>query len=64
MGRKKMLTQEQIEWAYSKCCMGYTQQEVADALFVSRALMNREMGRVRKSKVKEPLKYEGSFYDS
>ena len=30
----KALTHKEIEWAYQKWCEGYTQQQIADALFV------------------------------
>lgn len=30
----KALTSKEIEWAYQKWCEGYTQQQIADALFV------------------------------
>lgn len=28
------LTNKQIQWAYEKWCEGYTQEQIADALFV------------------------------
>ena len=31
---KKTLTPEQQEWAYQMWCLGYTQMQIADALFV------------------------------
>lgn len=30
----KALTPKEIKWAYQKWCEGYTQQQIADALFV------------------------------
>lgn len=55
---KRILTFDQVMWAYEKWCQGYTQDEVAKALFVSRALINRELRQVKKMKYKEPLVYK------
>lgn len=49
---KKILTAEQIDWAYHKWCAGYSQKEIADALFVHyhtlyRALRDRKRVRPR-----------------
>ena len=35
-GRPPILSREEISWAYDKWCEGYTHQEIADALYVSR----------------------------
>lgn len=48
----KILTAEQIDWAYHKWCEGYTKSEIADALFVNyqtiyRALRDRKRVRPR-----------------
>lgn|GEM_PF-2087962 len=40
---KKILTAEQIEWAYHKWCAGYSQKEIADALFVDSKTVNRAL---------------------
>lgn len=48
----KILTAEQIDWAYHKWCAGYSKSEIADALFVNyqtiyRALRDRKRVRPR-----------------
>lgn len=38
---KLALTKEQIEWAYDKWCLGYTQRQIADALYVCEKTIQR-----------------------
>lgn len=37
----KALTHKEIEWAYQKWCEGYTQQQIADALFAKKQFAER-----------------------
>ena len=39
-GAKPILSEEESQWAYEKWCEGYTQQQIADALFVCRHTVN------------------------
>lgn len=53
---KPALDRPQIEWAYEKWCIGYTQMQIAEALNVcdrtiKRALKNKE-------RIRPILKYE------
>lgn len=43
MGRHKLLTEKQIEWARQKLFEGYTQKEVAAALYVPQATLSRTL---------------------
>lgn len=48
MSRKGILTEKQIEWAYKKWCEGYTQSEIAKALFVHKGTIQAKLcGRER-----------------
>lgn len=45
---RKALTHKQIEWAYEQWCNGYTQVQIADALFVCEKTIRRALkGRMR-----------------
>ena len=52
----KALTKEQEEWAYAKWCMGYSHEEIANALFVSTKTIDRTLQ--NKVKVKPTLTCE------
>lgn len=52
----KALTKEQEKWAYDKWCVGYSQEEIADALFVSSRTIARTL--CNKVKVKPTLTCE------
>lgn len=41
---KSVLSNAQKEWAYSKWCEGYTQQQIADALNCSHRTIQRAIG--------------------
>ena len=50
----KSLSPQQSEWAYKKWCEGYSQEQIADALYVSKGVIMRAIdGRPR---IREPLK--------
>ncbi len=52
---EKILTKKQIEWAYEMWCLGYTQIQIANALYVCEKTINRALkGRPRKRPI---LKY-------
>jgi transcriptional regulator len=56
MGRKGILTEKQIEWAYKMWCLGYTQSEIAKALFVHKSTIQTKLcGRKR---IKPTLVYD------
>lgn len=40
---KHILSRKQIEWAYTKWCEGYTQKQIADALFVCSKTVSRAL---------------------
>lgn len=52
----KALNHEQIEWAYQKRCEGYTQQQIADALFVDERTIRRMIN--SRPRIRPILKYE------
>lgn len=53
---KPYLTKKQIEWAYDKWCLGYTQMQIAEALYVSTKTISRALkGR---TKIRPILKYD------
>lgn len=53
---EKVLTHKEIEWAYTKWCEGYTQQQIAAALYVCEKTIRRAInGRPR---IRPILKYE------
>ena len=35
MSKESALTEKQKRWAYEKWCLGYTQEQIASALYVS-----------------------------
>ena len=45
---KRLLTDEQIEWAYEQCQKGYKTAEVAEKFFVSRGTLVRYFGQYRR----------------
>lgn len=50
----KSLSPQQSEWAYKKWCEGYSQAQLAEALYVSVGVVQRAIdGRPR---IREPLK--------
>lgn len=66
MGKHKVLTAHQVEWAYYWWKKGYTMGELADALFVSRPTIWRAIEGKRQekqiwSKEKPPLKYDKNW---
>lgn len=52
----KALNPEQIEWAYQKWCEGYTQHQIADALFVDERTIRRMIN--SRPRIRPILKYE------
>ena len=52
----KALTHKEIEWAYKKLCEGYTQQQIADALFVCEKTIRRAIN--ERPRIRPILKYE------
>lgn len=40
---KKILSEKQIKWAAEKYCEGYTQAEIAEALFVSLGTIQKNL---------------------
>lgn len=52
----KALTPKEIEWAYQKWCEGYTQQQIADALFVCEKTIRRAIN--ERPRIRPILKYE------
>lgn len=52
---KFTLTKEQIEWAYDKWCLGYTQVQIADALYVCENTIQRALK--GKPRIRPILKY-------
>ena len=52
----KVLTPKEIEWAYQKWCEGYTQQQIADALFVCKKTIRRAIN--ERPRIRPILKYE------
>ena len=50
------LTNKQIKWAYEKWCQGYTQQQIADALFVCEKTVYRALK--GKPRIRELLIYK------
>ena len=51
----KALTPKEIEWAYQKWCEGYTQQQIADALFVCEKTIRRAIN--ERPRIRPILKY-------
>lgn len=52
----KALTPKEIKWAYQKWCEGYTQQQIADALFVDERTIRRMIN--SRPRIRPILKYE------
>ena len=52
-----VLSREKIEWAYTKWCEGYTQQQIADALFVCKKTIARVLK--GKPRIRPILTYDG-----
>ncbi len=58
MNDRRILNHKQREWAYQKYCEGYTQSEIAEALYVSTKTVLRAIhGRPR---IKAALEYDWS----
>ena len=53
---RSALSTKQKEWAYEKWCQGYTQRQIADALFVCEKTIRRALK--NKPKTRPILKYE------
>ena len=54
----KVLTKEKEEWAYQKWCEGYTQQQIAEALYVSEKTVQRSLK--NKPRIRPNLVYDGN----
>ena len=52
----KALTHKETERAYQKWCEGYTQQQIADALFVCEKTIRRAIN--ERPRIRPILKYE------
>lgn len=55
-GNGEALTAAQKEWAYEQYCNGYTQFEIAEALFVSHCVVQKAIA--GKPRIKKPLYYD------
>jgi predicted transcriptional regulator len=55
-GPGEALTKKQKEWAYEQYCNGYTQSEIADALFCDTVTVWRAIN--RRPRIKKPLHYD------
>lgn len=53
---KFALDRSQIEWAYEKWCIGYTQLQIAEALYVCEMTVRRALK--SKPRIRPILKYE------
>ncbi len=53
------LTLDQVDWAYSKWCQGYSVAEIAKALHVCDRTIWREFKDQGLKKVRKPLVYDG-----
>ena len=60
-GRPPILSREEISWAYDKWCEGYTHQEIADALYVSRVTVQSALKGRQRIRKKPPLVYPGKL---
>lgn len=56
-----ILSKEEKEWAYTMWCIGYTQQQIADALFVCCKTVQRTLK--GKPRIRPILIYERSNYE-
>lgn len=54
----KVLTKHEEEWAYQKWCEGYTQQQIADALYVCEKTVRRSLK--NKPRIRPILIYDGN----
>lgn len=54
---ERLLNWQQREWAYSKWCLGYTQEQIAEALYCSTKTIRRAIN--GRPKIRPILKYEG-----
>lgn len=54
--RKFSLTKRQVEWAYDKWCLGYTQMQIADALNVCEKTIKRALK--GKPRIRPILQYD------
>lgn len=54
----KFLTKEEEKWAYKKWCEGYTQRQIADALYVCERTVRRSLK--NKPRIRPILKYDGN----
>ena len=54
----KVLTKEDEEWAYQKWCEGYTQQQIAEALYVCEKTVQRSLK--NKPRIRPILVYDGN----
>jgi DNA-binding transcriptional regulator LsrR (DeoR family) len=52
----KALSYKQIEWAYDKWCIGYTQSQIAEALHVCEKTITRALN--NKPRIRPVLKYD------
>ena len=55
VGRGRVLNWKEIEWAYSMWCLGYTQLQIADALFCSAKTIQRALH--GKQRIRPVLEY-------
>lgn len=58
-GRKPILGEEEKAWAYEKWCEGYTQQQIADALYVERRTLTNALK--DKPRIRPKLVYTGKM---
>ena len=59
---KKALDLKKTEWAYRQWCLGYTQIQIADALFVCEKTIARALK--NKPRIRPILKYEETIPQS
>lgn len=55
VGRGRVLNWKEREWAYSMWCLGYTQLQIADALFCSAKTIQRALH--GKQRIRPVLEY-------
>lgn len=55
---KKTLTKKEVKWAYDMWCIGYTQNQIAQALYVCEKTVNRALK--DKPRIRPILKYPTS----
>ncbi len=61
--RKVHISEPVIEWAYEKWLEGYSLQDVADSLGVSRHRLNDQLTKEGYTKIKPPLKPPKEFFE-